>query len=115
MNRHKLRRGRWETGAISVGLGVLLCVASLDYLGSAQSMAQTSSQESQVGFQSGQVTGKSGSSIQINRRDYLLDKDVSVKDDEGRSRELKDIKEGADVLFHLRRDTIDQLIIVLPK
>ncbi|MBM4132799.1 MAG: hypothetical protein FJ245_03435 [Nitrospira sp.] len=90
-------------------------MSSLDCIGPIQSMAETGSHESTGGYQSGHVTGKSGDSIQINQRTYPVAKDATVKDDEGRPRELKDIKEGAEVLFHLKRDTIDQLVVVLPK
>lgn len=115
MSRHRQRNSRWVRRAMSIVAGVLFSVASLERADDAKALAQTAGLESAGGYQSGQVTGKSGNSVQINKRDYPLAKDVAVKDDEGRPRELKDIKEGAEVLFHLRRDGIDQLIVVLPK
>ncbi len=115
MGRRNLRKGCWNAGASGAGLVIFLCASSLDFSGSTRSLAEMSSPQPRTGFQSGQVTGKRGSSIQINQREYLLDKEVTVKDDEDRPRELKDINEGAEVLFHLKRDRIDQLVLILPK
>ncbi len=115
MSRRHLGKGRWNAGAMGAGLVIFLCASGLDFVGSARSAAETSSSQPRTGFQSGQVTGKQGSSIQINQREYLLDQELTVTDDEDRPRELKDIREGAEVLFHLKRDRIDQLVLILPK
>lgn len=115
MSRRNLRKGWWSAGARGVGLVVFLSASGLAVSDSARSWAETSSPQPRTGFQSGQVTGKQGHSIQINQREYLLDKEVTVKDDENRPRELNDIREGAEVLFHLQRDRIDQLVLILPK
>lgn len=115
MSRHDLRKGCGSAGAIGIGLAVIVGVSGLDFATSVRASAQTSSPQPRTGFQSGQVTGKQGSSIQINNRNYLLDKEVTVQDDEDRPRELKDIHEGAEVWFHLKRDRIDQLVLILPK
>lgn len=96
----------WVT-LILLMAGVVLVVSGG---GRAQSTTETS-----VPYQSGQVTGKHGESIQINQRDYALDTAVEVKDDEGRLRELKDVKEGAEIRFHLKNERIDKLVLVLPK
>jgi hypothetical protein len=66
-------------------------------------------------FQSGQVTAKRGNEITINEKVYSLHPEVTIKDDEEKSRELKDIEPGAELLFHLTQGRIDQIVLLLPR
>jgi hypothetical protein len=66
-------------------------------------------------FQTGQVTAVGKTTIRINAREYSLSSEVVIRDDEGKPRELKDLTPGSDVKFHVKRDSIDQIILLLPR
>jgi hypothetical protein len=80
-----------------------------------ESLAQSSGSASLADFKSGQVTEKKGNRLEIDKKDYVLQANVTVKDDEGRPRELSDVVPGTMVQFHLKQGRIDQLVLVLPK
>lgn len=77
--------------------------------------AQTAGPSSMANFLSGQVTANEGNDIQINNKNYPLQKGVTITDDEGKPRDLKDLVPGAEVKFHLKNGQIDQIVLVLPK
>ncbi len=80
-----------------------------------EGFAQTSGSGSLADFKSGQVTDKKGNRLEIDKKDYVLQSNVSVKDDEGKQRELSEVGPGAVVQFHLKQGRIDQLVLVLPR
>lgn len=80
-----------------------------------EGLAQTSGSGSLADFKSGQVTDRQGNKLQIDKKDYLLKSDVTVRDDEGKKRELSEVVPGAMVQFHLKQGRIDQLVLILPR
>ena len=66
-------------------------------------------------FDQGIITKNSGNTIQINGTNYKVDPDIVVEDDEGRTRDLRELTPGVPVQFHLQKKKIDQLIWILPK
>ncbi len=77
--------------------------------------AGSSSLASSANFQSGQVTAKLPNGLQIDHKNYRLDTRVTITDDEGRTRELKDLVRGSLVQFHLKRGRVDKIILLLPR
>ncbi len=77
--------------------------------------AQSAASETRHGLRSGQVTGRQGTGIQIDGKDYKLAPDVTIKDNEGNLRDINVFREGVAIQFHVRRDQIDQLILILPR
>lgn len=63
----------------------------------------------------GEVMANNGQEIFIDNTRYLMLPSVLVTDDEGRPRDLKEFVRGTQVRFHLRKDKIDQLIMMLPR
>jgi len=106
---------RNEQVSIVLWIVLILSMAGIVVLVGSEGWGQGTAQESRLGYQTGQVTAIQKHSIQINKKDYEVDESVTVKDDEDRTRELKDIKEGAEIQFHLRRDKIDAIILILPR
>ena len=90
-------------------------IVGLTLEGMDEGLAQTSGSGSLADFKSGQVTDKQGNRLQIDNKDYVLQSNVSVKDDEGKQRELSEVGPGAVVQFHLKQGHIDQLVLVLPR
>ena len=93
--------------------GVPIGAITLD--GVHEGLAQTSGSGSLADFKSGQVTDKKGNRLEIDKKDYVLKSDVTVRDDEGRPRDLSEVAPGAIVQFHLKQGHIDQLVLVLPR
>lgn len=94
---------------------VVLAFVSLAVSVGHESWAQSAASESRTGLRSGQVTGRQGTGIQIDGKDYKLAPAVTIKDDAGKPRDLDAFREGATIQFHVRHDQIDQLILVLPR
>ncbi len=90
-------------------------LASVTISGVDEGLAQTSEPAPLAGFQSGQVTGKQGATLEMDNKNYQLTPGVSVKDDEGRQKELSDVVPGVEVMFHLKQGSIEKLALVLPK
>ncbi|MGH7236190.1 MAG: hypothetical protein ACREIO_07385 [Nitrospiraceae bacterium] len=90
-------------------------IGGLTLEGVDEGLAQTSGSGSLAEFKSGQVTDKKGNRIEIDKKDYVLKSDVTVRDDEGKKRELSEVAPGSMVQFHLKQGRIDQLVLVLPK
>ncbi len=80
-----------------------------------EGLAQTSGSGSLADFKSGQVTGKHGNRLEIDKKDYVLQANVTVRDDEGKPKDLNDVTPGAMVQFHLKQGRIDQLVLLLPR
>ena len=66
-------------------------------------------------YKSGVVTAKTTSGIQINHRNYVLARTVTVTDDDGQTLDLADFGPGVEVKFHVKRGKIDELIVILPR
>ena len=92
-----------------------LPIGGLTFEGVDEGLAQTSGSGSLADFKSGQVTDKQGNKLEIDKKDYVLKSDVTVRDDEGRPRELSEVLPGAVVQFHLKQGRIDQLVLILPR
>lgn len=106
---------RDERFGVIVWIVLILSVAGLVIFVGGEGWGQGTTQDSRLGYQTGQVTGLRGHTIQIDKKEYEVDASVTVKDDENRQRELKDVKEGSEIQFHLRRDKIDTIILMLPR
>lgn len=94
---------------------VLFFIVSLALPVGHESWAQSAASESRTGLRSGQVTGRQGTGIQIDGKNYKLAPDVTIKDNEGNTRDISAFLEGTAIQFHVRRDQIDQLILILPR
>jgi hypothetical protein len=90
-------------------------IGGLTLVGVDEGLAQTSGSASLADFKSGQVTDKKGNRLEIDKKDYVLRPDVTVRDDEGKPKDLSEVVPGAMVQFHLKQGRIDQLVLVLPK
>ncbi len=66
-------------------------------------------------YKSGVVTAKTTSGIQINHRNYVMARTVTVTDDDGQTLTLADVGPGVEVKFHVKRGKIDELIVILPR
>jgi hypothetical protein len=66
-------------------------------------------------LQSGMVTSVNSGQIRVNDTNYPLDAAVSVSDDEGHPRDLKVVVPETQILYHIHRGHVDQIVIVLPK
>ncbi len=77
--------------------------------------ANRSHQEATATFLSGVVTAKSARILQINNKNYGLHNEIRVQDEEGRIRSLNDLSRGSQVQFHVKREKIDQLILILAR
>ena len=80
-----------------------------------QGLAQTSGSGSLADFKSGQVTDKKGNRLEIDKKDYVLQANVTVRDEEGKPRQLTEVVPGAMVQFYLKQGRIDQLVLILPR
>ncbi|MEW6543753.1 MAG: hypothetical protein AB1411_09085 [Nitrospirota bacterium] len=109
------RRGGdgWLGGLLWITLIFLVAGTAL-VIGSG-GFAQTTGTATTLTFQTGQVTAVGKTTIRINAREYSLSSEVVIRDDEGKPRELKDLTPGSDVKFHVKRDSIDQIILLLPR
>ena len=110
--------GQWE-GILQIVLALLIIggvpLAGVTISGVDEGLAQTSEPAPLAGFQSGQVTGKQGTTLAIDNNSYQLTPDVSVKDEEGNPLQLSDVVPGVEVMFHLKQGRIDKLVLILPK
>jgi hypothetical protein len=63
----------------------------------------------------GEVTANNGEELLIDNIRYAVLPTATVTDDEGRSREWKQVIPGAQVRFQLQQNKIVQLVIMLPR
>lgn len=77
--------------------------------------AGSSSPAGSATFQSGQITAKLATGLQIDNKHYSVDTRVTITDDEGRTRGLKDLVRGSRVQFHLKQGRVDKIMLLLPK
>jgi hypothetical protein len=68
-----------------------------------------------TGMKSGHITTTHKASVEINGTSYNFHPNIVLADDEGRPLEWSKYKKGDEVQFHLKREQIDYLILVLPK
>ena len=104
----------WLNNALWLAL-FLLVIGSVLVVVNRGWSAETSDTDSKRAYHSGQVTAKRGNLIQINNQDYTMRSDVVIEDDEGRSREEKELKPGTEVNYYLKQGNIDKIVIRLPK
>jgi cytochrome oxidase Cu insertion factor (SCO1/SenC/PrrC family) len=112
--RRKVRGRDGRRPCIAGALLLLLIACAAVPWAMTAAMAQTEGKDL-TDYRSGQVTAVHGSRIVIDGREYELDADVTVVDDDGKSRTLKDLEAGSPVRFHLKRGRIDVLVLILPK
>jgi len=120
MGNHLQGRNRKRAGSLlraAVALLILggVPVGGLTLNGGDESLAQMSGSGSLADFKSGQVTDRKGHQIEIDKKDYALQANVTVRDDEGRPRDLKEVTPGTFVQFHLKQGRIDQIVLELPR
>ena len=117
LKKKEMARGRGEASRVmrkkKVTWGLLGVLAIIGV--SATSWAQTPDSSSNAGFQTGQVVSAGDKQMVIDHKSYAVGSEVKVTDDEGGSREYKQVGPDQIVMFHLKKGQIDQLIIVLPK
>ena len=68
-----------------------------------------------TGMKAGHITAKHEKSAEISGKDYAFHPKVEFWTDEGGQLEWKEFKRGDEVLFHLKQDKIDYLILVPDK
>ena len=90
-------------------------ISDLSLQGIAGGWAQTLDRGSLVNLKLGHVTAMRGTDIQIDHKEYPLTSDVTITDDEGRPKDLKDLGPGTLVRFHVKNNQIDQIVIMLPR
>lgn len=66
-------------------------------------------------LQPGEVNANHASDIIINNTRYSVLPSATVMDDEGNQRDLKEVVPGTFVRFHVRKDQIDTIVVILPK
>jgi hypothetical protein len=74
-----------------------------------------SSKPSPVPLTPGEVTANRGEALSIDEKEYPLAIGVTVSDDNGNQREIKDFAPGAYVKYHLKSGKIDVIVLILPK
>jgi hypothetical protein len=117
-----------DASPISQGIGTTLCVVGICIASVlacflpgivADGYADPASGDPRASLlllQPGEVTANNGGGdVVINNHRYMALPSVTVTDDEGRPRELKEVVPGTQVRFHLRGEKIDQLVILLPR
>lgn len=68
-----------------------------------------------VTLQLGVVSANHGQEIFIDNRRYSVLPSATVTDDEGNPRDLKEVVPGTFVRFHVRKDQVDTIVVILPK
>ncbi len=100
------QRGRPLRAALVLVLAGCLVIGSL---------AGAFAQSVPPGFKMGKVTAMRHQEIQVNLKNYRLHRTVTVQDDAGGKKDLGDISKGAFVMFHLKRGSVDRIILILPQ
>jgi hypothetical protein len=103
------------TQSISLGLLILLTVVTgpMGYLN--YGWAQAIDLASIVTLPSGYVTANDGNRIQIDNKEYVITPEAIIIDDVGNERKIKEFEIGSRVRFHLKRERVDQLILLLSR
>lgn len=68
-----------------------------------------------TGMREGRITARHEGSVEINRKEFAFHPKIVFADDEGNLRDWKDFKRGDFVLYRLKQDRIDFLVLELPK
>ncbi len=61
----------------------------------------------------GYVKAKTGTTIQIDSKSYRLHPQVTIRDEQGKPRQLKDLGFGSEVKVYLERGKVKQIILIL--
>ncbi|MGH7165308.1 MAG: hypothetical protein ACREIS_07275 [Nitrospiraceae bacterium] len=77
--------------------------------------AQTAGSTSSANAMQGEITARQGYDIRINHQAYTLHRDVIIKDDEGRPKNLADLTPGATVTFQVKQGQINEIVVVMPR
>ncbi|QPD06077.1 MAG: hypothetical protein Nkreftii_003851 [Candidatus Nitrospira kreftii] len=119
--RHAHRNGKRVAARLSATLGVSVLVTVLSmicgYAPSAQALDPIP-MHIMNGLQAGVVTSVESRSLFINGKEYLVDPDVEIRDQEDNVFPPEVVKRDQEVKFHLKKgagNTIDFLIVYLPQ
>lgn len=61
------------------------------------------------------ITSMTGTHVAISAQRYSLDPQVTITEENGRVRDQTFLKRGVWVKFHLKREQIDQIVLIRPK
>ena len=119
--RHAHSNGKRVAEHLSATLGVSVLVAVLNmvcgHIPSAQALDPIPA-HIMSGLQAGVVTSVESRSLFINGKEYLVDPDVEIRDQEDNVFPPEVVKRDQEVKFHLKKgagNTIDFLIVYLPQ
>jgi hypothetical protein len=68
-----------------------------------------------TGMKSGHITARHEKSVEISGKDYAFHEKAEFWTDEGGQLEWKEFKRGDEVLFHLKQEKIDYLVLIPPR
>lgn len=114
------RRCASRSGWMRYGLAIVVAVgfaAGLSLVTSRTAWADAPETAIAVSVQltDGEVTANRGEALSIYEKEYPLATGVTVSDDNGKQREVKDFAPGTYVKYHLKSGKIDILVLMLPK
>ncbi|MGE0467883.1 MAG: hypothetical protein AB7L09_09460 [Nitrospira sp.] len=119
--RHAHRNGKRVAARLSATLGVSVLVTVLSmicgYAPSAQALDPISA-HFMSGLQAGVVTSVESRSIFINGKEYAVDSEVQIRDQEDNVLQPEVIRRDHEVKFHLKKgesNKIDFLIVYMPQ
>lgn len=119
--RHAHRNGNRVAARLSATLGVSVLVTVLSmicgYAPSAQALDPISA-HFMSGLQAGVVTSVESRSIFINGKEYAVDSEVQIRDQEDNVLQPEVIRRDHEVKFHLKKgesNKIDFLIVYMPQ
>mgnify|MGYP001616261161 CR=1 FL=1 len=77
--------------------------------------AQSSNAESLAGLEEGEITGVSSTTLEVQGRLYHLHPKMTLRDDEGRPMEWKQLRSGMVVQYQLKEGAVYKIIVLLPR
>jgi hypothetical protein len=77
--------------------------------------AQSSNAESLAGLEEGEITGVGSTILEVQGRLYHLHPKMTLRDDEGRPMEWKQIRSGMVVQYQLKEGAVYKIIVLLPR
>ncbi|OGW49604.1 MAG: hypothetical protein A2V62_09120 [Nitrospirae bacterium RBG_19FT_COMBO_58_9] len=77
--------------------------------------AQAANAESLAGLEEGEITGVGATTLEVQGRLYHLHPKMTLRDDEGRPMEWKQLRSGMVVQCQLKEGAVYKIIVLLPK
>lgn len=77
--------------------------------------AQSSNAESLAGLEEGEITGVGSTTLEVQGRLYHLHPKMTLRDDEGRLMEWKQLRSGMVVQYQLKEGAVYKIIVLLPR